>query len=84
MILTGDILHFENHYLFLKPGDGFHPHISPQIPLPEYTLNCFKFSHNFPFNPKSTSTPTSVKPLYFLSKLNFQTIKNHPFLPIKT
>lgn len=62
-------------------------HLTPNLISrnpPPSILNCFKITHNSLFNPKSTSTPTSVKPLYFLSKLNFQTIKNHPFLPIKT
>ena len=38
------------------------------------SLNCFKFSHNSHFSPKTTSIHTSIKPLYFLAKLNFQTI----------
>ena len=58
------------------------PNLISRNPPPSI-LNCFKITHNFPFNPKSTSKPTSVKPLYFLSKLNFQTIQIHPFSPIK-
>ena len=37
-------------------------------------INCVKFSHNSPKTPKITSILTSIKPLYFLVKLNFQTI----------
>ena len=37
-------------------------------------INCVKFSHNSLKIPKITSTPTSIKPLYFLVKLNCRTI----------
>ena len=37
-------------------------------------INCVKFSHNSPKTLKSTSELTSTKPLYFLVKLNYQTI----------
>ena len=61
-----------------SPGQGCVPlkRRPPNLNHRFYThfINCVKFSHNSLKTPKITSIPTSKKPLYFLAKLNFQTI----------
>ena len=61
-----------------SPGRGCVPlkRRSPNLNHRFYAhfINCIKFPHNSPKTPKITSELASIKPLYFLAKLNFQTI----------
>ena len=87
-LFRGRSLHSKTHVLFLKPGDVFNSHVNLKIQLTHlhqiqsthpthispHFINCVNFSHNSPKTPKITSILTSIKPLYFLVKLNCQTI----------
>ena len=87
-LFRGRSLHSKTHVLFLKPGDVFNSHVNLKIQLTHlhqiqsthpthispHFINCVNFSHNSLKTPKITSILTSIKPLYFLVKLNCQTI----------
>ena len=77
MFLSGGIFTFSVTAVFF-PGQGCvqlkrkPPNLNHRFYA--HFINCVKFSHNSLKTPKITSIPTSKKPLYFLAKLNFQTI----------
>ena len=88
MFHTRVYLHFQKWQSFPQGRDVFNSHVNLKIQLTHlhqiqsthpthispHFINCVNFSHNSPKTPKITSILTSIKPLYFLVKLNCQTI----------
>ena len=76
----GVYLHFQKRQSFHQGGDVFNSNVNHQIQsthpthISPHFINCVNFSHNSLKTPKITSILTSIKPLYFLVKLNCQTI----------
>ena len=77
MFLSGGIFTFSIMVVF-SPGAGCvqlkrrPPNLNHRFYA--HFINCVKFLHNSLKIPKLTSELTSTKPLYFLAKLNYQTI----------